>query len=70
MLLPWPFSSGDESPFVTVFSRLGIPGIGDAMNAVVLTAALSSVDSGLYSTGRILRSLASSRRWRTCSAWC
>ncbi|GAA4535754.1 amino acid permease [Amycolatopsis samaneae] len=57
MLLPWPFYSGDESPFVTVFSRLGIPGIGDVMNAVVLTAALSSVNSGLYSTGRILRAL-------------
>ncbi|WP_290058799.1 amino acid permease [Amycolatopsis solani] len=58
LLLPWPFYNGDESPFVTVFSRLGIPGIGDVMNAVVLTAALSSVNSGLYSTGRILRSLA------------
>ena len=61
MLLPWPFYNGDESPFVTVFSRLGIPGIGDVMNAVVLTAALSSVNSGLYSTGRILRSLAEGR---------
>ncbi|MFF0145737.1 L-asparagine permease [Amycolatopsis sulphurea] len=58
MLLPWPFYSGDESPFVTVFSRLGIGGIGDVMNAVVLTAALSSCNSGLYSTGRILRALA------------
>ncbi|MFD8501022.1 amino acid permease [Amycolatopsis sp. NPDC059657] len=58
MLLPWPFYNGDESPFVTVFSRLGIPGIGDVMNAVVLTAALSSCNSGLYSTGRILRALA------------
>ncbi|WP_253772810.1 amino acid permease [Goodfellowiella coeruleoviolacea] len=58
MLLPWNAYSGAESPFVTVFSRLGVPGIGDLMNAVVLTAALSSVNSGLYSTGRILRALA------------
>jgi L-asparagine permease len=58
MLLPWPFYSGGESPFVTVFSRLGIPAVGDIMNAVVLTAALSSCNSGLYSTGRILRALA------------
>ncbi|MCE7010514.1 amino acid permease [Kibdelosporangium philippinense] len=58
MLLPWPFYNGGESPFVTVFSRLGIPGVGDIMNAVVLTAALSSCNSGLYSTGRILRALA------------
>ncbi|GAB3879392.1 hypothetical protein GCM10029964_031660 [Kibdelosporangium lantanae] len=58
MLLPWPFYSGGESPFVTVFSRLGIPAVGDIMNAVVLTAALSSCNSGLYSTGRVLRALA------------
>jgi len=37
---------------------LGVPGIGAAMNVVVLTAALSSLNSGLYSTGRVLRSLA------------
>ncbi|NUT50904.1 MAG: amino acid permease [Saccharothrix sp.] len=58
MLLPWHVYSGAESPFVTVFSALGIAGVGDVMNAIVLTAALSSVNSGLYSTGRILRSLA------------
>ena len=58
MLLPWHHFTGTESPFVTVFSALGIPAVGDIMNAVVLTAALSSCNSGLYSTGRILRSLA------------
>jgi L-asparagine permease len=58
MLLPWNHFTGTESPFVTVFSALGIPAVGDIMNAVVLTAALSSCNSGLYSTGRILRSLA------------
>nr|WP_301304369.1 amino acid permease [Streptoalloteichus tenebrarius] len=59
MVLPWTLYNGDQSPFVTVFSALGVPGAGDVMNAVVLTAALSSCNSGLYSTGRILRSLAS-----------
>jgi L-asparagine permease len=58
MLLPYTAYSADESPFVTVFGQLGIPWIGDAMNVIVLTAALSSCNSGLYSTGRILRSLA------------
>ncbi|GAA3856139.1 amino acid permease [Saccharothrix violaceirubra] len=58
MLLPWTMFSAAESPFVTVFSHLGVPAVGDVMNAVVLTAALSSCNSGLYSTGRILRSLA------------
>ncbi|WP_189060764.1 amino acid permease [Longimycelium tulufanense] len=57
LVLPWTMYSGNESPFVTVFSHLGVPAAGDIMNAVVLTAALSSCNSGLYSTARILRSL-------------
>jgi L-asparagine permease len=61
MVLPWTAYRGGESPFVTVFSRLGVPGAGDIMNAVVLTAALSSCNSGLYATGRILRALSSRR---------
>ena len=31
------------------------------MNLVVLTAAMSSLNSGLYSTGRILRSMSAAR---------
>ncbi|EQD86477.1 amino acid permease [Saccharopolyspora erythraea] len=58
MVMPWTSYNGDQSPFVTVFSSLGVPWAGDLMNFVVLTAALSSCNSGLYSTGRILRSLA------------
>ncbi|MBN8871934.1 MAG: amino acid permease [Rhodospirillales bacterium] len=58
LLLPWTAYRAGTSPFVTFFHALGVPGIGTAMNVVVLTAALSSLNSGLYSTGRILRSLA------------
>jgi L-asparagine permease len=58
MLLPWSSYSKDQSPFVTVLSHLGVPAAGNVMNLVVLTAALSSLNSGLYSTGRILRSMA------------
>ena len=47
-----------ESPFVTFFSEVGVAGAGTIMNVVVLTAALSSLNAGLYSTGRILRSMA------------
>ena len=57
-LLPWTAYRAGTSPFVTFFGALGIPGIGTVMNIVVLTAALSSLNSGLYSTGRVLRSLA------------
>lgn len=58
MVLPWTDYSASQSPFVTVFAKLGVPGAASVMNGVVLTAALSATNSGLYSTGRILRSLA------------
>ncbi|MGV9349122.1 amino acid permease [Streptomyces spiralis] len=58
LLLPGSVYSADESPFVTVLSKIGVSGAGDVMNLVVLTAAMSSLNSGLYSTGRILRSMA------------
>jgi len=59
LLLPWNSYSASQSPFVTVLSKIGIPGIGGVMNLVVLTAAMSSLNSGFYSTGRVLRSMAS-----------
>ena len=58
LLMPWTAYKAGVSPFVTFFGALGVPGIGTAMNVVVLTAALSSLNSGLYSTGRVLRALA------------
>ncbi|MEU9760480.1 amino acid permease [Streptomyces sp. NPDC047987] len=58
LLLPYTSYSAGQSPFVTVMDKLGVPGAAGVMNLVVLTAALSSLNSGLYSTGRILRSMA------------
>ncbi|WP_227996553.1 amino acid permease [Nocardia australiensis] len=57
LLLPYTSYTSKESPFVTFFTMLGVPGIGSVMNLVVLTAAFSSLNAGLYSTGRILRSM-------------
>lgn len=61
LLLPSSAYSADESPFVTFFSHLGSPEVAETaasvMNLVVITAALSSLNAGLYSTGRILRSM-------------
>ncbi|EKN00586.1 L-asparagine permease [Acidocella sp. MX-AZ02] len=57
LLMPWSSYKAGTSPFVTFFGSLGVPGIGTIMNLVVLTAALSSLNSGLYSTGRVLRAL-------------
>ncbi len=58
LLLPHTAYEKHVSPFVTFFSKAGFGGAGTVMNLVVLTAALSSLNAGLYSTGRILRSMA------------
>jgi S-methylmethionine transporter len=47
----------DESPFVTVFSSVGIPYAADIMNFVIITALLSAGNSGLFSCARMLYSL-------------
>jgi L-asparagine permease len=60
LLLPYTAYKDNESPFVTFFSRIGFGGAGTLMNVVVLTAAFSSLNAGLYSTGRILHSMAMS----------
>ena len=58
LVLPYTAYSANESPFVTFFSGIGVPHAGDVIQIVVLTAALSSLNAGLYATGRTLRSLA------------
>jgi L-asparagine permease len=55
LLIPYTDYSAGESPFVTFFAKVGIQGGGTMMNIV---AAFSSLNAGLYSTGRILRSMA------------
>lgn len=60
LLMPFSRYSSGESPFVTFFTAIGIPGAGNVMNFVVLIAALSSLNAGLYATGRVLRSMAMS----------
>ncbi len=57
-LVPWNELSPDASPFVFVFQKLGIPAAAGIINVVVITAAASSCNSGIFSTGRMLYSLA------------
>jgi len=58
LLLPYGEYKAGVSPFVTFFDSIGVEGAAAAINLVVLTAAVSSLNAGLYSTGRILRSMA------------
>ncbi len=57
-LVPWNQLSADTSPFVFVFQKLGIPAAATVINIVVITAASSSCNSGIFSSGRMLYSLA------------
>lgn len=56
-IYPWMEIGTKGSPFVLTFSKVGIPGAASIINFVVLTAALSSCNSGLFSTGRMLYNL-------------
>jgi amino acid transporter, AAT family len=53
-LVPWNTLGYAESPFVQVFRSVGIPYVGSVMNAVLLTAVLSAVNTGMYATSRLL----------------
>ncbi len=56
-LYPWNQIGTMGSPFVLTFNKLGIRAAAGIINFVVLTAALSSCNSGLFSTGRMLYNL-------------
>ncbi|WHY97188.1 amino acid permease [Peribacillus simplex] len=57
-ITPWDEMNGENSPFVMMFDKIGIPGAAGIIQFVVLTAALSSCNSGIFSTGRMLFNLA------------
>ena len=57
-LVPWNQLSPSVSPFVFVFEKIGMPGAAAIITLVVITAAASSCNSGLFSTGRMLWTLA------------
>jgi amino acid transporter, AAT family len=57
-VMPWNRAGVTESPFVTVFRSVNIPGAAHFMNFVVLSAALSGANAALYFCSRMLFSLA------------
>jgi L-asparagine permease len=58
LLLPNTAYVPGVSPLVTFFGAIGVSGADAIMNMVLFTAAISSLNAGIYTTGRILRSLA------------
>src|SRR6201991_4738896 len=60
-ILPWNDENIAASPFVAAFTEMGIPYADHVMNAVVLTAVLSCLNSGMYTASRMLFVLAARR---------
>jgi amino acid transporter, AAT family len=57
-LIPWDQLDPQMSPFVLLFGKIGVPAAAHIINVVVITAAASSCNGGIFSTGRMLYSLA------------
>jgi GABA permease len=58
VILPWDSVEIGASPYVAALKHMGIPGADHIMNAIVLTAVLSCLNSGLYTGSRMLFVLA------------
>lgn len=58
VVMPWNSVELGSSPYVAALKHMGIPGADQLMNAVVLTAVLSCLNSGLYTASRMLFVLA------------
>lgn len=56
-LYPWNEVGAQGSPFVQIFDHVGIPAAAHIINFVVITAAMSAFNSGLYGSGRMLYNL-------------
>ena len=57
-IVPWNSTELGNSPFIAALDTIGIPGSADIMNAIVVTAVLSCLNSGIYTGSRMLFALA------------
>ncbi|MDE7056164.1 MAG: amino acid permease [Lactobacillus sp.] len=57
-IYPWDEVASIGSPFVNTFAKVGITAAASVINFVVLTAALSGANSGIYSSSRMLYKMA------------
>ena len=57
-LFPWDQIGLTGSPFVTIFSGLGISSAANILNLVVITAAVSAINNDIFGAGRMMYGLA------------
>ncbi|MFB3303445.1 amino acid permease [Pseudomonas sp. AMR01] len=57
-IYPWPQIGSQGSPFVQIFSNLGIGSAATILNVVVISAAVSAINSDIFGAGRMMYGLA------------
>nr|WP_218889133.1 amino acid permease [Saccharopolyspora hordei] len=57
-ITPWHQITGEGSPFVEIFQGLGLDSAAAVLNVVVITAALSAINSDIFGAGRMLFGMA------------
>lgn len=57
-IFPWQQIGSQGSPFVQIFDKLGISSAATILNIVVITAAISAINSDIFGAGRMMFGLA------------
>ncbi|CRX08395.1 Proline-specific permease ProY [Pseudomonas aeruginosa] len=57
-IFPWQQIGSNGSPFVQIFDGLGIESAAAILNVVVITAAISAINSDIFGAGRMLYGMA------------
>ena len=57
-IYPWPQIGSQGSPFVQIFSNVGIGSAATILNIVVISAAVSAINSDIFGAGRMMYGLA------------
>ncbi|SMG58665.1 amino acid permease [Paraburkholderia susongensis] len=57
-IFPWTGVGGNGSPFVQIFSALGVKSAATILNLVVITAAISAINSDIFGAGRMMFGMA------------
>jgi GABA permease len=68
-LMPWNSTKVTQSPYTAVLEQLHIPAAGMVMNLIVLTAVLSCLNSGIYSSSRMIHAMALRHEAPKVFAW-
>jgi len=61
-IYPWINIGNGGSPFVQIFSGLGISSAATLLNIVVISAAISAINSDIFSAGRMMYGMAQNKQ--------